>query len=75
MSLIHQEKKSEILTPELRHQCSGLVITVHSLDEYYVISNALREVANRKRRERQKAENNLIYPMTLKVINPAQINS
>jgi len=67
-----RQKIAEILTPEVKHQCSGLVISVHSLDEYYVISNALKEVANRKRKERRKIANIPIQPMTLQIINPTQ---
>lgn len=49
-----RQKILEILTPELREQCDGLVVTVHSIEEQQVISNALKEVAARKRRQRNK---------------------
>lgn len=62
-----RQKIAEILTPEIKQQCKGLVITVHSLDEHYVIMNALTEVSERKRKERKKK--NPIQPMTLRVIN------
>lgn len=48
-----RQKILEILTPELREQCEGLVVTVHSIEEQKVISNALKEVAARKRKQRQ----------------------
>ena len=69
-----RQKIAEILTPEIKRQCYGLVITVHSLDEHNIIMNALTEVSDRKLRERRKTRNNHIRPMTLKVIDPTEIN-
>lgn len=72
-----RQKIAEILTPELKRQCPGLVITVHSLDEHNIIMNALTEVSDRKLRERAlagKRRSNHVQPLTLNVINPTEIN-
>jgi hypothetical protein len=66
-----RQKISEILTPEIREQCKGLVVTVLSTNEQEIVKNALTEVSERKIRERT-IKNNYMAPLTLKVMDPNQ---
>lgn len=69
-----RQKISEILTPEIREQCKGLVITVLSANEQDIVMNALTEVSERKIRERASARKIPAEPLTLKIINPNENN-
>jgi len=69
-----RQKIAEILTPELKRRCPGLIITVLNVNEHNVMMNALTEVSNRKVRERslsRKMRNDTIRPLTLQIVNSA----
>lgn len=67
-----RKKIAEILTPEIKQQCKGLVVTVLSTHEQSILMDALTEVSERKIRERASMRNSHTRPLTLKVIHPNQ---
>ncbi|CAH6419442.1 Hypothetical protein HVR_LOCUS632 [uncultured virus] len=64
-----RERIDTLLTPELRRECSGLAILVLSVDEFHIVQNALKEVADRKRKEMRERRKK---PLMLNVIRDPQ---
>jgi len=74
-----RQKIDEILTPELRHECNGLAITVLTIDEYQIMLNALRESSDRKKqiknRRRHPSVTPSSIPLTLNINREVQSNT
>lgn len=55
-----RQKIDDVLTPEVQYQCQGLTILVLSLDEYKIMTNALKEASEKKRQQmRQRKQKGL----------------